>query len=803
MSKYQAIDEDSICDDLLTIGFWVLKLGLLWNATVFVVTAVICMDIQPVLLVLAWLTSPDFTFPTLQQILRSILRLPKLYHTLSTVFSRNPSMFIQNASMVSDVSTVLANRGSHWSSDKDGTGPRFITFSNEWDKRDDPPFKWYDLQPCTRFKSIDHRKSRDSPFFHEFLIIKLEDGSYCRVERTGEGSRLDAISRSGSLAHDIIERVTRDGYERQLDESSDIISRIELPHEFDLLDVLAICYAIQQHKHSSRYTLQRYNCYFFCCTVLVILTRRLLGWERAFTKEHWDTAVNIALDELSNRSRASLSEDSQRYMLPRLCTMLSAPENPQPTRFLIDEMREALSGDSRGIQNGFDKLHEACADVLWDSRLENAVRIAPQDASDWAVLCAMDGAADGAICPLAILTALECDHDSSIWNEPTCALVFATFSRKLAEAALVHIGKARVEASKISKLLVDECVKSWTEYYLRCCRGIWKFLSGHFWESLVKVGDYPSGGDSDVKPYDSNDGGSTNTGLGVMLTLLYSSKLNQAKYFFKGIWYLLALDLQGVLLWALDMEGSPPRNDSRSAFRTIYLRIKSTYRTFFVKVEFIRTLLLLELLHDLLDSYGLKPWTLNEFSTATQDIKDIGTFSEDLAALACEDAVLQTMNAVQNTISLGPGEWGALLTLASVGSQRTNKTLETWWWSFCKPSLLWPILDLVRGQLQPNISAKSFNLLDRERGVWVPTAVVQFQRQIQSRIADHAIRVATTRLGAAEVVQQDIEDAMENVWTLLPKGHGPMIVDGCEARRAELSRTRDMAMLELRRQAGN
>ncbi|KAG8685149.1 hypothetical protein FRC09_014930, partial [Ceratobasidium sp. 395] len=51
-----------------------------------------------------------------------------------------------------------------------------------------------------------------------------------------------------------------------------------------------------------------------------------------------------------------------------------------------------------------------------------------------------------------------------------------------------------------------------------------------------------------------------------------------------------------------------------------------------------------------------------------------------------------------------------------------------------------------------------------------------FQRHIQLRIASHAIRVAATRLGAAEVVQQDIQDAMENVWTLLPGGHGPMIV---------------------------
>ncbi|KAG8773044.1 hypothetical protein FRC12_002760 [Ceratobasidium sp. 428] len=683
--------------------------------------------------------------------------------------------------MASDVSRVLANRGSSWSSGGDGTGPCFITFKNRWGRHRDPPFRWYYLQPCTRFQLIDHRRSRDSPFFHEFLVLKLANGSYCRVERTGEGSRLDAVSRAGSHAHDIIERITYDDYE-QLDESSDIISSIRLPHVFDLLDILAICYAIQKHKHSSKYTLQRYNCYFFCDTILVILTRRLVGWEQAFTREHWNSTVNIALDELSNRSQAPLSEDSQRYILPRLCAMLD-PESLQPTRFLLDRMRKTLNAESG---DSFDESHEACASVLWGSSLENAVGIALQVSIDGAV----EAAVKSNICPQTIRTALEYDHKDNIWNEPTYALVFATFSRKIADATLSHIDKTRAGAVKISKMLVDECVDSWTEYYSRCCRVTWRLLSCDIWEALADAGHGLSRDDSDVESCDDIDGGSVKSGLGVRASL--SSKLNQAKYIFTGIWYFLVLDAQAALSLVFAPEGSRlPRHDSHSAFRTIYLRIKSICRAFLVKVEFLKLFFLWGSLEGLSESYEFDLNSISEKLPAViQGIKDVDQLFGELSVLVGEDALLQTMNAMPNTISFGPGEWKALLMLGCIkGQDEIYETLEEWWWNFCKASLLRPILDVIHEQPQSNISVKWFSPLDQESSVWVPTTVVQFQKQIQSRIADHAIRVAATRLGAAEVVQQDIQSAIENVWTLLPRGHGPMVADSDNEGGNENTRT--------------
>jgi hypothetical protein len=50
---------------------------------------------------------------------------------------------------------------------------------------------------------------------------------------------------------------------------------------------------------------------------------------------------------------------------------------------------------------------------------------------------------------------------------------------------------------------------------------------------------------------------------------------------------------------------------------------------------------------------------------------------------------------------------------------------------------------------------------------YISTTVLDFQKRIQSRITAHADRVATTQLGSADLVRQDIENAMADVWVLV------------------------------------
>ncbi|KAG8679238.1 hypothetical protein FRC08_017109 [Ceratobasidium sp. 394] len=59
-------------------------------------------------------------------------------------------------------------------------------------------------------------------------------------------------------------------------------------------------------------------------------------------------------------------------------------------------------------------------------------------------------------------------------------------------------------------------------------------------------------------------------------------------------------------------------------------------------------------------------------------------------------------------------------------------------------------------------------------------SVLEYQQRIQSRIAAHADRVASAQLGAAELVRQDIENAMALVWASLPEGYGPKMRDNDE-----------------------
>ncbi|KAG8694941.1 hypothetical protein FRC08_008168, partial [Ceratobasidium sp. 394] len=152
-----------------------------------------------------------------------------------------------NTSLVS--SHALLQRAS-WSSRTGREGRIVAEFNFNWRSPLCPIEQWYQTQlersresgSTTRFSSIQHRRNRDSPYFHEFLLIQLPgaEASYYRMERTGIGSNVRAITLSGSRACDMIEWFPRDSYERfVLDKPSDLIAEVQFPSDFDILDILA------------------------------------------------------------------------------------------------------------------------------------------------------------------------------------------------------------------------------------------------------------------------------------------------------------------------------------------------------------------------------------------------------------------------------------------------------------------------------------------------------------------------------------------------------------------------------------
>ncbi|KAG9079142.1 hypothetical protein FRC06_007939, partial [Ceratobasidium sp. 370] len=137
------------------------------------------------------------------------------------------------------------NRASGWFS---LPGLHIIKFDAGWRNPECTVEKWYqtqferlrEQQSTTRFAAIEHRRTIDPPFSHEFLLIPLAEGSYHRVERTGVGSNAHAIVPSGYAACDLIEWFPRDKYEEFiLDKPSTLVVEVQFPSEFDILDVLA------------------------------------------------------------------------------------------------------------------------------------------------------------------------------------------------------------------------------------------------------------------------------------------------------------------------------------------------------------------------------------------------------------------------------------------------------------------------------------------------------------------------------------------------------------------------------------
>ncbi|CAE6472714.1 unnamed protein product [Rhizoctonia solani] len=186
-------------------------------------------------------------------------------------------------------SASSGNPSLAWSLGNGGKGRTLIKFPLPLDDG------WYKEQPCTTFRSFQHRKER-SGFKHEFIVLQLLDGSVCRIERMGDpDARFDALSPRGSVAHDMAQCFRPDELDQACLGSSDIVAEVELPCDFDLMDVLKICRAIHEGEKTRNYTLQVFNCYFFSLAIQVCLTRLVAHWEDQALFEKWLSDINTGI----------------------------------------------------------------------------------------------------------------------------------------------------------------------------------------------------------------------------------------------------------------------------------------------------------------------------------------------------------------------------------------------------------------------------------------------------------------------------------------------------------------------------
>ncbi|KAG8796014.1 hypothetical protein FRC12_006343 [Ceratobasidium sp. 428] len=291
----------------------------------------------------------------------------KLHKTLSYCFRKDECNEFVGSSLTS--SRLMSEHLHAWVGSSDRGRLFAIKFHSEWMHDGCPVIKWYiqQLESSTKFQSIEHRRNLDAPFYHEFLLLKLTDGAVCKLERIGDGSRADAVRHIGCTAYDLIQWFSVADYESSsIELTSERIADVSLGREFDILDVLAVCHSIQNTKACRTYTLQRYNCYFLCLTVLAVLTRRVASWETKVKVNEWDSSLTSMYARWSNLS----SDQAYQYAILVICAYLE-PDNPRRAQFIFDVLREHLGSQSQG----FAQCHEAMRQALWRADWEFVFRV--------------------------------------------------------------------------------------------------------------------------------------------------------------------------------------------------------------------------------------------------------------------------------------------------------------------------------------------------------------------------------------------------------------------------------------------
>ncbi|KAG8750477.1 hypothetical protein FRC12_012867 [Ceratobasidium sp. 428] len=277
---------------------------------------------------------------------------------------RNKFLYIFNPNLLGSFnSSIVSNAMINSSYGPRHGSPLLISYQHEWSTRQGPVFDWYHQQKFRTFQTIQYRKERQEPFCHEFIILKLMGGWFCRIERMGDPqARVETLTRSGTTAHDIIQLHPPESFQN-LDNDSDVVMETTLPKQVDLLHVLAISYAIKQDDQAKQYTLQRYNCYFFSWTIILVLARRTAGWELIPRYYPWD----LMIPELCRALTELSSTHSSRELAFRL-TRLLTPNGQVPPDIFIEELRPLITQDeAREAFNQYLRVE------LWSSGLNRAL----------------------------------------------------------------------------------------------------------------------------------------------------------------------------------------------------------------------------------------------------------------------------------------------------------------------------------------------------------------------------------------------------------------------------------------------
>ncbi|CAE6474894.1 unnamed protein product [Rhizoctonia solani] len=133
-----------------------------------------------------------------------------------------------------------------------------------------PVVDWYRRHQDANIQCMQLRKEQKSPFYHEYVTFRLDDGSCFRLDRRqlpNEQSPMDCTEASGVEASDTIEQIA--SLEDSMYNRSDCLVELDFIEGGSLAVFLTVLSAISGHGQAGRYTVQRYNCYFYAQTALL------------------------------------------------------------------------------------------------------------------------------------------------------------------------------------------------------------------------------------------------------------------------------------------------------------------------------------------------------------------------------------------------------------------------------------------------------------------------------------------------------------------------------------------------------
>ncbi|KAF9503226.1 hypothetical protein BS47DRAFT_1402607 [Hydnum rufescens UP504] len=180
------------------------------------------------------------------------------------------------------------------------TGPFRIQFGSGW--QNNGVMDWHQsLGPRpTKINTLQLRRQKTKGLKHQYVVLILSDDCILRLDRRGdEANLMDAVKSDGSESIDTIEDADS---LPELDKTSYCLAELHCQgRDVDLSNIIKICFGIHRDGRAQRYTLQRFNCYFFSWTMFVVTARHAVPWDKLPFDSLWETLSETLADALSTR----------------------------------------------------------------------------------------------------------------------------------------------------------------------------------------------------------------------------------------------------------------------------------------------------------------------------------------------------------------------------------------------------------------------------------------------------------------------------------------------------------------------